>query len=139
MRLLFFSIILIIALNTPLFVFACPPDCGSENSTGGGQNVPVRLDNPLTGNNTSLSVNQLIGRIINAVLGVVGSLALLMFVYGGLVWMTASGASDKVQKGKDILIWATIGLIVIFMSYALVNFVLGTVIGGGAATTTTRP
>ena len=62
----------------------------------------------------------------------VGSLALLMFVYGGLTWMTASGAQDKVQKGKDIIMWATIGLVVIFASYALVNFVLESVIGGGA-------
>jgi len=27
-----------------------------------------------------------------------------MFIYGGLVWMTAAGSNEKVQKGKDILI-----------------------------------
>jgi hypothetical protein len=84
----------------------------------------VSLDNPLG----TESPQVLIGNVINAVLGIVGSLALLMFIYGGLVWMTASGNSEKVQKGKNILLWATIGLVVIFTSYALVNFVITEVI-----------
>ncbi len=52
-----------------------------------------------------------------------------MFIYGGLVWMTAAGFNEKVQKGKDILIWATVGLVIIFTSYALVRFVLVDVFG----------
>lgn len=67
---------------------------------------------------------QLIGRIIKAILGLVGALALAMFVYGGFTWLTSAGSPDKIKKGKDILIWATIGLIVIFTSYTLVDFLL---------------
>jgi hypothetical protein len=92
---------------------------------------PVVLNNPITIANDSTGapdINILIGKIINAVLGVVGSIALAMFVYGGLVWMTAAGAAEKVKKGRDILIWATIGLIVIFTAYAMVSFVLTNVI-----------
>ena len=43
--------------------------------------------------------------------------------------MTAAGSNEKVQKGKDILIWATIGLVIIFTSYALIRFVLMDVFG----------
>lgn len=67
---------------------------------------------------------ELIGRIIKTVLGVVGALALAMFVYGGFTWLTSGGSPDKIQKGKDILMWAVIGLIIIFTSYTLVDFVL---------------
>ena len=70
------------------------------------------------------------GANFNAIMGIVGSLALAMFIYGGFTWMTAAGASERVQKGKDILIWATVGLIVIFSSYALVYFILNNVIKG---------
>lgn len=70
------------------------------------------------------SPQQFIGRIINSALGIVGSLALLMFIYGGFVWLTSAGSSDKVTKGKNILVWATIGLVVIFMSYGATKFVL---------------
>jgi len=89
---------------------------GSGKTGGGGT---VKLDNPLGTD----SPQELIGKIINAVLGVVGSIALLMFIYGGLVWMTAAGNAERVQKGKDILIWAALGIVIIFASYALVKFV----------------
>lgn len=80
----------------------------------------VSLSNPL---GTS-SIPTLIGRVIDSVLGIVGSLALIMFVYGGLIWMIAAGNEQSVTKGKNILMWATIGLVVIFTSYALVKFVI---------------
>lgn len=92
------------------------------------------LQNPL-GKGATLQV--IIGRIISAVLGIVGSIALLMFIYGGFMWLTASGNDQRVQKGKDVLTWATIGLAVIFLSYTLVSFVIkgltkgGTTGGGG--------
>lgn len=80
----------------------------------------VKLSNPLGTN----SVPTLIGRIIDAILGIVGSLALVMFIYGGFTWMTASGNEQSVTKGKNILMWAAVGLAVIFLSYALVKFVI---------------
>jgi hypothetical protein len=76
--------------------------------------------NPL---GSSVTPQILMGRVINAVLGIVGSIALVMFIYGGFVWMTAAGNQESVTKGRNILIWATVGLIVIFSAYALVNFV----------------
>lgn len=82
------------------------------------------LSNPLGNIN---SPQLLIGRIITSVMGVVGSLALLMFIYGGLTWMTSSGSAEKVKKGRDIILWSAVGLVVIFMSYALVRFVLSTI------------
>ncbi len=75
------------------------------------------------------SIPELIGTIIKAVLGVVGALALAMFVYGGFLWLTSGGNPDRIKKGKDVLIWATIGLIVIFSSYALVDFVIRAIRG----------
>ena len=91
----------------------------------------VSLDNPLGGEDgKKVSVNTIIARVINAVLGVIGSLALLMFVFGGITWMTSSGSPEKVKKGRDIIIWSVIGLAVIFFSYALVNFVIFDIIGG---------
>ena len=86
-------------------------------SSGGGITDPLGL----TGNQP---IPELIGRIITAILGLVGSIALLMFIYGGFTWMTAAGKSERVQKGKDIIIWAVIGLVVIFTSYAAVQFII---------------
>ncbi|MFP4514527.1 MAG: pilin [Parcubacteria group bacterium] len=101
---------------------------GTEDGGCSGNNCQeVSLTNPLGENTTP---NTIIGRVINAVLGVIGSLALLMFVYGGITWMTSSGSPEKIKKGRDIIIWSVIGLAIIFFSYALVNFVIFDIIGG---------
>ena len=82
------------------------------------------LDNPLGDNN--LAPQQLYGRIIYAFMGVTGTVALLMFVIGGFQWMTAAGNSEKVKKGRDTLMWAVFGLVVIFSSYAILRTILET-------------
>ena len=65
--------------------------------------------------------DDLIANIIKFILGITGSIALLLFVYGGFLWMTSAGNSEQVSKGKNVFIWATIGLIVIFSSYAILK------------------
>lgn len=79
------------------------------------------LTNPLGSIDTPQA---LIGKIINTVLGVVGSIALLMFVYGGITWMTSSGSADKVKKGRDTIVWSAIGLAIIFSAYGLVRVLI---------------
>ncbi|MBN1326022.1 hypothetical protein JW977_03540 [Candidatus Falkowbacteria bacterium] len=69
-------------------------------------------------------VQKLIGRIIKAVLAIVGSIAFIMFIYGGMFMLTSHGNPDMVKKGKDILIWSVIGLLIIFGSYIFVNYII---------------
>lgn len=95
---------------------------GDTTGDKASETGPVSLDNPL-GDVKSLPV--LIGKIIKALLGITGSIALVMFIYGGFTWMTAAGSPEAVSKGKNILIWAVVGLVVIFSAYGLVNFVIG--------------
>lgn len=104
--LLFFSII--------MPVFAGDSACKTEDGT-------VKLCNPLK---TIETPQALIGQIINSLFGIIGSLALVMFVYGGFLWMTSSGSAEQVKKGKDIFIWAVVGLVVVFSAYSLVRFVI---------------
>lgn len=134
----FITIILLLILANPVFAVCrkdfesssinCSyPDAENCNNASGCYWVPssnntggtVTLNNPIE----TESPQVLIGNIINAVLGISGSLALVMFIYGGFTWMLSGGNSEKVAKGKNTLVWAAIGLIVIFSSYAMVNFV----------------
>ncbi|MCX6797989.1 MAG: pilin [Candidatus Falkowbacteria bacterium] len=119
--LLFFCLFLM-----PFLVLATPGD-STTVPAGPGDSAPIPcgtnqacIDNPIK----VYSPQALIGQIIDVVLGIVGSLALVMFVFGGITWMTSSGSPEKIKKGRDILIWAAIGLVIIFSSYALVNFVI---------------
>jgi len=99
--------------------------CGNQGSDGSGGTV--KLTNPLAGTQSNEGIPLLLGKIINSVLGVIGSLALVMFIYGGATWMLSGGNQERVTKGKQILIWATLGIIIIFSAYALVKFALTTI------------
>lgn len=81
----------------------------------------AELENPL---GDATDVNLIIGRVIRSGFGIVGSIGLLMFIYGGFVWLTSGGSSDKVQKGRDAMVWAIFGIAVIFAAYAITSFVL---------------
>ena len=89
-------------------------------ATAHAQTTVVTVVNPIN----ATSVQGLVNNVIKTILGVVGALALFMFVYGGMLWMTSGGNSSRIEKGKDTLIWATIGLAIIFASYAILNFIL---------------
>jgi len=76
------------------------------------------LYNPL-GANTDIPA--FIGRGIRGVLGLIGAVALLMFIYGGVIWMTAGGDSKRVEGAKSIIKNSVIGLLLIFFSYSLIG------------------
>jgi len=99
-----------------------PFDSGSTGGSGntGSRGGTTVIENPLGQDDPRI----IIGNIIRVVLGIVGSLALIIFIYGGLMWMTSSGNAERIKKGRDTLVWAAIGLMVIFGSYTVVNFVI---------------
>jgi hypothetical protein len=67
--------------------------------------------------------------VIRGVFGIIGTIALVIFIYGGFMWMTAFGEESKVKKGWDTMIWAGMGLAVIFGSYVAVDFILKAILG----------
>ncbi|MDO8592832.1 MAG: pilin [bacterium] len=98
----------------------------SGPGASGAPGQPVQLTNPLTGNATSKDIPTLLGNIIQYAMGIIGSLALVMFIFGGATWMLSAGNQERVTKGKNIIIWAALGLAMIFTAYALVRFLIET-------------
>ncbi len=68
--------------------------------------------------------------VINFFLFFLGILATAMIIYGGYLYMTSAGDDQKVESAKKILMYAAIGIIVVLLSFALVNTL--TNLGGGA-------
>lgn len=93
-----------------------PPKGDSTTST-------ISLPNPLGTSDPRV----LIGQIIRVILGLVGSVALLMFIYGGVLWLTSGGNPKSIEQGRTTLVYAALGLLVIFGSYAVVNYLLTTI------------
>lgn len=93
---------------------------------GGAHETPdsnsVRLDNPLGKGVTNPT--DIYGNVIYTFMGMAGSVALIMFIIGGFTWMTAGGNQEKITKGRDTLVWAVLGLVLIFASYAIIRAIL---------------
>jgi hypothetical protein len=100
----------------------------SGNTSGSSSGTVKSLDNPMAGvcgeKVGAQCVQLIIGNVIKAALGIVGSLALLVIMWGGFLWLTSMGNSEKVEKGKNAIVWATIGLALIFGAYALTSFII---------------
>src|SRR3989339_56701 len=69
--------------------------------------------------------------IANYLFGIIGALALLMFIYGGILFIISEGNPERVKKGTDAMLAAIIGIIVVFSAYLLVGF-LSEAVGVGS-------
>jgi hypothetical protein len=90
---------------TPSSEFRLVPACAT------GSNLP-QLD----------CVLETLGSIAQVILGVTGSLALLMFVYGGFMILSSRGNDSQVKQGKTILENAVIGIVIILLAGYLIRF-----------------
>ena len=81
-----------------------------------GDQVAEKVDDP----------QQLVKGIVNGILYFVGILSVIMLIWGGILYTTSSGDSNKVTTAKNTIMYAVIGLVVAIFAYAIVNFVLTT-------------
>ncbi|MFH1232591.1 MAG: hypothetical protein V1651_01850 [Patescibacteria group bacterium] len=71
----------------------------------------------------NISVIDVIGYGIQAILGLLGIIFLILILYAGFNWMTAAGDEEKVTKAKETLSRAIIGLVIIVSAYLITIFV----------------
>lgn len=112
-HLLAFAIISLLVLP---FVAMAQPSFGiNEVETG--------LDNALAGGDP----REMVGRIINMVLGFLGVIAVVIILLGGFKWMTAGGNEDKVAEARKLLGAGVIGLVIILAAWAVATFVINSI------------
>jgi type IV secretory pathway VirB2 component (pilin) len=75
------------------------------------------------------SFRDLARRIVDYILGFLGFVAVVMVIYGGFLYVTAAGENEKIEKGKKIILYAVVGIIIILLSYAIISTVLGAASG----------
>ncbi len=80
---------------------------------------------------TDQGLPELIGRIIRILLGLMGVVFLGLMLYAGVLWMTAGGDGTKVDKAKQTIIRAVIGLIITLSALAITNFIFNSLEGAG--------
>lgn len=74
---------------------------------------------------------QVLVNVFKLMLGLLGSLSLLFFIYGGFVWLLSRGNANMIQKGKDIIIGSVIGLSIVLGSWVIINFIIAVFVSTG--------
>lgn len=88
----------------------------------------ILICNPIDPNCGQVLPLELIARIIKALLGFVGIMSIVNFVIAGLTLIWSRGAEKHVTSARDNLLWTTIGIATIFASYAVLDFIIKTLI-----------
>lgn len=76
------------------------------------------------------NANQLSGVIVgilNAIIAVSGLVAVVFVLIGGINYITSSGDSNKLEKAKKTILYATIGLVICALSFAIVNWTISAI------------
>lgn len=68
--------------------------------------------------------NTMIQNIVNLLLFVLGVIAVIMIIIGGIKYTTSDGDSSKIKSAKDTILYSVVGLVVAVLAFAIVNFVL---------------
>ena len=98
-----------LALALPVAVLAQTDRFGINYGTGAGLGTR--------------DVRATISTIINVALGILGIVALVIILIGGFKWMTAGGNEEGVESGKKAIGQGIVGLIIIFVAFAITRFV----------------
>lgn len=73
---------------------------------------------------TRTELTTIVTGIINGVLYVIGILAVIMVIIGGVQYTTSGGDSAAVTKAKNTILYGIVGLVIAILAYAIVNFVI---------------
>ncbi|WKZ30701.1 MAG: hypothetical protein QY318_02535 [Candidatus Dojkabacteria bacterium] len=66
--------------------------------------------------------------LLNGLIGISGLVAVAVMIFGGITIITSGGDSDKFDKGQKTVTYAVIGLVIVFISVLIVNFVFDVVL-----------
>lgn len=80
-----------------------------------------------------LSMQTVISTVIGTMLFVVGLLAVVMLIYGGIRYVTSHGDKAQVTAAKETIMYAVVGLVVAIAAFAVVQWITNDVFKGGAS------
>ena len=120
-----FAIIGLSIMAIMMMSIAIPAFAQQAPATGGSGFISDSDNIPLVSQATGGAgdARSLILKVLNNVLTYLGVICVIMVIYGGFMYVTSAGEEDKAKKGRTIIMYAGIGIIIILVSFALVRTV----------------
>ncbi len=97
---------------------------GGTWAPGSAPGATPAVEAKCTNGSSSGSIDDLFKNIVNVLLFVIGGVAVIMIVVGGLRYVLSNGESSAVTGAKNTILYAVVGLVIALFAYAIVNFVL---------------
>jgi len=98
---------------------ACGANLDVSSVTTGTPNCDVNA-----GGDPGTKLNDIVKLVINIFSLIVGVIAVIMIIVGGIMYATSAGDAGRVKTAKDTILYAVIGIVVAVLAYSIVNFVL---------------
>lgn len=117
--LLFITCLVFASLVKPVSAFTCP-----DKTVRQGESVSALSECNVEKTEGEKSLMSNVSMLINVFASVMGFLAVGMIIYGGFMLLTAQGDPARIKRGKDVVLYSVIGLILVVLAYAIVNFVM---------------
>lgn len=132
------ALALAFSLSAPAPVSA-ETDCNSQATVQTGPNSGAACAKPAAGATNLFGAGGVFVTVTNILLFVIGAIAVVMLIIGGIRYVVSAGDQNAVTSAKNTILYAIIGIIVAFLAYAAVNFVTGQLKppSGSASTHTT--
>jgi len=117
-----------VAMSTflPSTAMAANADCPSNPSTSTN---PIGQGANCSQSNSSASSlfgpTGIFTTIANTLIFLVGAVAVIMLIIGGLRYVISQGNKEQVESAKNTILYSVIGIVVAIVSYAVVNWVTG--------------
>ena len=138
LQLTFASVILAVGLLvTPLAttqvsaVDVLSKPCGAADGGGGTAGAGSGAGASTGGDTSPLcdaagkdKLPELVKNLVNLLLAVLGFIAVIMIIIGGIRYTTSNGDSNNTKAAKDTILYSVVGLVVAILAYAIVNFVI---------------
>jgi glucose uptake protein GlcU len=97
----------------PAYAASAYQACGSNNPS------------PVCASTNDAQVNSIIKTLVNTLIFILGAIAVIMIVVGGIRYTTSNGDASGIKSAKDTILYAVVGVVVSLLAYTIVNFVLG--------------
>lgn len=101
------------------------------NEGGEGLQIAGTGDVAISNDIDKRPLGDVIRSMVNFFIGFLGFIATIMFVYAGVLWVTAGGNEDQISKAKNIMTYAALGILIVILSFSIVRFVASSAGGSG--------
>ncbi|HSX08472.1 MAG TPA: hypothetical protein VLG11_06300 [Candidatus Saccharimonadales bacterium] len=119
-------IMVAVPVLAPTSAFAADPPAGPNLQNDLGCGATFQTDPGATCDSTQGAgkVQGIVTTIVNYLSIIVGLLAVIMLIYGGLKYITSGGDSSKAASARSAIVYAVIGLVIVALAQVIVQFVL---------------